>query len=84
MTDDRRQPPDAHERYAIPHADVLFADTWAEEKCCAHCGRELAPGASQCPTCHQWVDECGMSCPGCPSPKCVGGKRKSPAEKGRR
>jgi hypothetical protein len=64
-----------HERYSIPHAEDLFSDTWAENTVCPNCGLALEPGASHCPKCWQWIGECGRSCPGCPSPKCVGGNR---------
>jgi hypothetical protein len=64
-----------HERYRIAGADDLFSDTWAEDVVCPNCGAELEPGAGQCRACRQWIGECGHSCPGCPSPRCVGGDR---------
>lgn len=78
MPDDR-----THERFRIPHADDLFSDTWAEDATCPNCGRDLAAGATQCSACKQWIGECGMSCPGCPSPICIG-KKRTPTQKGRR
>jgi len=70
MDDPRR-----HERYRIENADVLFEDTWAVDLVCPSCGVTLEAGTTSCPRCRQWIGECGMSCPGCPSPRCVGGKR---------
>lgn len=79
-----RMPEDSrHERFRIPHDPDLFADTWAEQTACPNCGRPLESGVGQCPACKQWIGECGLSCPGCPSPICIGKKRPT-AEKGQR
>lgn len=71
MVDDARD----HERYRIAHSDVLSSDTWAEDTVCPSCGALLDAKADRCSRCRQWIGECGGSCPGCPSPRCVGGKR---------
>ena len=64
-----------HERYRIPNAGALFGDTWAEDLECPNCGATVATDQSQCKACWQWIGECGRSCPGCPSPRCVGDQR---------
>ncbi|NTU71725.1 MAG: hypothetical protein HGB10_07910 [Coriobacteriia bacterium] len=71
-----------HERYSIPHDPDLFSDTWAEDSDCPNCKASLPAGASSCPTCHQWIGECGHACGGCPSPICIGGDRAA-AKRGR-
>ena len=70
-----------HERYAIPDADVLFEDVWAEDEkglgaVCASCGAPMTPSSITCAACGTPAAVCTGSCSSCGSPVCVGEKRR--------
>lgn len=69
----------AHERYDVSDASVLFEDTWAEEaraETCDRCGASLPVGGLRCSACGAHVPVCVGVCSACAAPRCVGGKRR--------
>jgi hypothetical protein len=66
-----------HERYDIPHADVLDEDVWADEDesvralKCVECGAELG-GSTTCPSCGTLAPMCSGVCGACSITPCEG------------
>ncbi|TLM76858.1 MAG: hypothetical protein FDZ70_05955 [Actinobacteria bacterium] len=68
-----------HERYQVDGADILFADTWADDDtpggsrppACNACGMRLPEDAVVCEACGTPVDECSGSCASCGAQVCA-------------